>query len=106
MSTHADGIVDEKIILAKGHDQPIGYIQRVYNGDLNGFGPFGVSKQYRSGGLGSVLLHLCWQAMKDVGLKTAYFKTIDELAKKFYMRNGMVVDQVMYHMNGELKTCR
>ncbi|NCB33173.1 MAG: GNAT family N-acetyltransferase [Erysipelotrichia bacterium] len=102
----SNGTAEDKIILAMDHSRPAGYIQRAYDGDPKRFGPFGVSKSFRNCGLGSVLLHLCWQQMRDEDLDTAYFKTTDEQAMRFYLKNGMTVDQKMYHMNGELKTCK
>lgn len=92
---------ERTVLLAMKDDHIIGYIQREFDYDPNRFGPFGVAEEYRCKGIGTILLHNCWQSMTQEGKKSAYFKTTDEIAQKFYLRNGMTTDKTMWHMKKE-----
>ena len=94
---------ERTVLLAIKDAHIIGYIQREFDYDPNRFGPFGVSEEYRNKGIGTILLHNCWQEMAHEGKQFAYFKTTDELAQKFYLRNGMTTDKVMWHMKKEIE---
>ena len=87
------------IIIALKNKSPIGYIQKGYDLDESRIGPFGVIDSYRNAGVGTVLFHRCMTLMKKEGLARSYFKTTDEIALRFYLRNNMVIDKVMWHMS-------
>ena len=69
----------------------IGFCMRAIDENPERFGPIGIAKEYRNTGIGSVLLHLQCQKMKEKGCKRMYFMTTDEAGKRYYQRNGLSV---------------
>ncbi len=69
----------------------IGFCMRAIDENPERFGPIGIDGNYRNAGIGSVLLHLQCQKMKENGCKRMYFMTTDEAGKRYYQRNGLSV---------------
>ncbi len=52
------------------------------------FGPFGVAKEFRGKGIGTLLLKQTLNMMKGRGIHSAFFKWTDDKAAKLYKRFG------------------
>ena len=81
----ADGTFreDQITVAAKG-DDIIGYCQ--FEGSH--FGPFGVSEQYQSEGIGTVLLARTLERMKQQGYHDAWVMWTDDIAANVYSKFG------------------
>lgn len=74
-------VLDEK-------DKICGFSMSAIDGNLNRFGPIGISKEKRNEGLGSVLLQYSFSQFVERGVYYIYFMTTDEPGKRYYERNG------------------
>ena len=77
----------DNLWVACEQEKVIGYCQHDNNGR---FGPFGVSAKGRGKGIGAALLFKCLNAMRDKGLKNAWFMWTDDKAAALYARAGFV----------------
>lgn len=67
----------------------VGYCQRGIDGNPARFGPFGVRKDLRSNGMGSILFHEMLHDMLSKGIYHVYLLWTHGDAQKFYERQGM-----------------
>lgn len=89
----------EQIVVARDGDKIIGYGMYSsgegvtwYNPGER-FGPFGVQNDYRSKGIGSRIIKMLINSMKENGIKCAYFLWTDEKASHIYLRHGFTVSR-------------
>jgi ribosomal protein S18 acetylase RimI-like enzyme len=88
---------EDTVILCLYKDKIIGYVQRSIDGNPSRFGPFGVAENFRSGGLGAILIHEMWSSMTEKKIPYVFFKSTEEKGRRFYERQGMQVDRIFYH---------
>lgn len=69
----------------------LGFCMRKIDGNDARFGPFGVSEQLRSKGIGGVLFEYMMQEMKQKGIYYLYFLWTDGAAQRFYERHDVKV---------------
>lgn len=98
-----DQTIENTLLIMFKNDEIVGYVQHGIGHDLKRFGPFGISEKYRNRGLGTILVHLMWQHMKDNKCEYAWFHSTDEAGKRFYERNGM---HVVKALNNHEKECK
>ncbi|HLR92519.1 MAG TPA: GNAT family N-acetyltransferase [Atopostipes sp.] len=88
---------DTILILKDKNDDIVGYAQRAIDGNPNRFGPFGVMKELRGEGLGTILFNEMLFSMLGKGISHAYFLWTGGNNIDFYERNGMNVYR-KYHL--------
>ncbi|HYA21971.1 MAG TPA: GNAT family N-acetyltransferase, partial [Thermoproteota archaeon] len=81
----------------------IGYCQIASDGLIEHFGPFGVSANLRSRGIGAVLFHKCLRLMQSKGARHAWFLWGGGRNYTFYTRHGMKEMRRFAIMSKELK---
>lgn len=80
------------IIMVLDKDNNIcGFSTSAIDGNVERFGPIGVSESKRNDGIGSVLLNYSFKCMHDRGINRMFFMTTDEPGKRYYERNGLTV---------------
>ena len=84
------------IWLCKNKNTIVGYAQCGAQQEMERFGPFGIAKVERNAGLGSILLHEAWKQMKENGTIQTWFRSTNEIGKRFYERQGMIVKDSFY----------
>ena len=84
------GCLDEAVVVRKGSDV-VGYCQYNYFGEAERIGPFGVSRDMRGKGLGTVMVAKLLEVMAERGFKYAWFASCTEQRIPFYSRNGLQV---------------
>lgn len=82
---------DTILLVLNPQGKVIGFCMRAIDENPERFGPIGIAADYRNHGIGSVLLHLQCQSMKEKGCKKMYFMTTNEAGKRVYLRNGLRV---------------
>lgn len=81
---------EELILIVLNQKQEIcGFCMHAMDGNLERFGPIGISQKERNLKIGSILFHHQLKRMKDKGCRRMFFMTTDEAGKRFYERNGL-----------------
>lgn len=83
--------VDTILLVVNEQNQILGFCMRKIDGNDARFGPFGVSEQLRSKGIGGVLFEYMMQEMKQKGIYYLYFLWTDGAAQRFYERHDVKV---------------
>lgn len=79
---------EEVIIMVLKDKEPIGFCMRQIDGNPDRFGPIGVNEEFRSKGLGGVLIEIMMNDMVKHDVHNMYFLWTLE-AKDFYERHGL-----------------
>lgn len=90
-------------IIALKAGEIVGYCQIASDGLIEHFGPFGVSANLRSKGIGAVIFHKCLRLMQTKGAKNAWFLWGGGRNYTFYTRHGMKETRRFAIMTKELK---
>jgi GNAT superfamily N-acetyltransferase len=90
-------------IIALKAGEIVGYCQIASDGLIEHFGPFGVSANLRSKGIGAVIFHKCLRLMQTKGAKNAWFLWGGGRNYTFYTRHGMKEMRRFAIMTKELK---
>jgi len=90
-------------IIALKAGEIVGYCQIASDGLMEHFGPFGVSANLRSKGIGAVIFHKCLKLMQSKGAKNAWFLWGGGRNYTFYTRHGMKEMRRFAIMTKELK---
>lgn len=85
-----NGEANDLIIMVLKDAHPIGFCMRKIDGHEDRFGPIGVKEEYRSKGLGSVLIEIMMNDMVKHQIHDMYFLWTLE-ARRFYERHGLKV---------------
>lgn len=97
------GIAEDLILIVCDADDNIcGFCMRAIDGNPMRFGPVGISKKIRNGGLGTILLDLQCYEMAKRGIYRMYFITTDEPGKRYYERRGLSVIRTTVEYRKEL----
>lgn len=99
------GLPMKQILVAKKEEKIVGFCMfGGYEGIRERFGPFGVDPDERGKGLGKILLHLCLQQMKAIGLHGAWFLWTGEEtpAGYLYKDTGFEVTRQFHVMQREI----
>lgn len=86
-----DEAQDTILLAVNQEDHIIGFCMRKIDGHDSRFGPFGVSEELRSQGIGGVLFEYMMQQMKQKAIYHLYFLWTDGAAQRFYQRHGVEV---------------
>ncbi len=90
-------------IIAMKDGRIVGYCQIASDGLIEHFGPFGVSENLRSRGIGAVIFHKCMRLMQSKGARHAWFLWGGGRNYTFYTRHGMKETRRFAIMLKELK---
>lgn len=101
------GTAEEAIIIVLNAESKIcGFCMRAIDDNPVRFGPIGIAKEERNSKLGTVLLKMMCNSMKEQGLERMFFMSTDEAGKRYYIRNGLSVLRVYKDYRKSIKTER
>lgn len=94
---------DTIFLCVNAKNEIIGFCMRKIDGNDARFGPFGVSEELRSKGLGGVLFEVMMDDMKKRGIYYLYFLWTNGPAKRFYERHQVFAYRTYNLYRKELK---